>query len=252
MRLLHPVDGRLRQRDRGAMVDRVRAVGIEVSDRVVGQRGEVHDRVEPIEVAHRYPRRERPYGSSGHGWARGPRRSRPSLVEVVVEAGDVVARLDEQRDQDRSDVAVVSGERRRGRSRRPRRRDSTRRSRGAADRRSRRCVPGSRRGRRAACARVPASAPSTGPIPCHTRMPAASSRSSSPGSSGCWARTAFAPIARNSPTIAFSFPGVSASPCPRASSWMLAPCTCRRRCPSQCTPARRARRTSTQLPHAAE
>ena len=38
-------------------------------------------------------------------------------------------------------------------------------------------------------------APSTGPIPCHTRIPAASSRSSRAGSSGCWERTAFAPIA---------------------------------------------------------
>ena len=41
-------------------------------------------------------------------------------------------------------------------------------------------------------------APSTGPTPCHTRIPAASSRSSRPGSSGCWARAALAPIAFSS------------------------------------------------------
>ena len=64
---------------------------------------------------------------------------------------------------------------------------------------------------------------STGPTPCQTRIPAASSFSSSARSSGCWERVALAPRAFSSSTIAVWSSGVSASPWPRMSSWMEAP-----------------------------
>ncbi len=70
----------------------------------------------------------------------------------------------------------------RGRCPRPRRRGSRRRSTGAARRRARPSAPGcSAPASSAGVCEYHLPAPSTGPTPCHTRIPAASRRSSSAG-----------------------------------------------------------------------
>ena len=64
---------------------------------------------------------------------------------------------------------------------------------------------------------------STGPTPIHTRMPAASRRSSSAGLSACWARVALAPRSFSSLTISSMSRGGRPSPRGHASSCSDAP-----------------------------
>ena len=84
---------RARERDRAVEVDVVRQLGVEVADRVVRQRREMHDRVEALEVAGA-SRRARPRSSAAP--PRGRARSRSPVV-ARVEPDDVVARAGDDR-----------------------------------------------------------------------------------------------------------------------------------------------------------
>ncbi len=85
------------------MVDVIGLLGLEVPDRVVGQRREVHDRVEALEVPRGDVAQVR--AQLRHG---GQGIAHHAVGEVAgVKAGDLVAVLDEERCHDRADVPQV-------------------------------------------------------------------------------------------------------------------------------------------------
>ena len=97
--------GRSGQRDRRVEVDLVRQLRVDVAERVVGERGQVDDRVVAAQVLGRHvahvalERRNL-----------GARREIAAAVEERVEPGDVVSRRGEERCGDGADVAVVAGD----------------------------------------------------------------------------------------------------------------------------------------------
>ncbi len=95
------------QPDGGSVVDVVGEIGVEVSERIVGQVGEMNDRIETIQLI----------GGHQSGVELGPRRA---AVDAVVEptdpvkagvvAHDVVAGVHQTLAQQCSDVALATGE----------------------------------------------------------------------------------------------------------------------------------------------
>ena len=97
---------RLRQVDRGGPVDLAREVGIQVAQRIVGQPGQVDDRVEARQVVR--VRVADVAVQRGNRWRRGAERA--SGEQVDVHPDDVVPRLDQHRDNDAADIARMAGD----------------------------------------------------------------------------------------------------------------------------------------------
>ncbi len=100
------VSRRTGEGDGSVEVDVVRPIGVEIADRVVRERRQVHDRVEAgellgTEIAHVAGERRD---------ATGVRAEVAAAVVERVDPHDVVARLPERRRGDRADVAVVAGD----------------------------------------------------------------------------------------------------------------------------------------------
>ena len=93
--------------DAGLVVDRVGELLVELAERVVRQRGQVHDRVDPVEVAPLHVADIA--GDSGAGGG-GQRSEVAPVVEDGVEADHVVARRLEHAASDRADVAAAPGQ----------------------------------------------------------------------------------------------------------------------------------------------
>ena len=95
--------GRPRQRERGRVVDGESQIGIEIAQGVVGQGGQMDERVETLQVAGRNVAEVLPDG-------RDRLRIDPEgagFEEVGVEPGHLMACFEQQVGQDRPDVAVV-------------------------------------------------------------------------------------------------------------------------------------------------
>ena len=86
------------------MIDVVRELGVEITERVVRERGEVDHGLVPFEVARSDVANvapHRPYGLAGIA-------ERARLIEVRVETDRFVAGLEQHRYHPRPDVAVVT------------------------------------------------------------------------------------------------------------------------------------------------
>ena len=88
------------------MVDVVRDLGIQVAERIVGERRDVQDGVDSFEVS----RVDAANVGADRGNVDDAGAERAGGVEVAVEADDVVSRGQQHRNHDGADVSEVSGD----------------------------------------------------------------------------------------------------------------------------------------------
>jgi len=96
----------LRKADRGSMVDVVRDLGVQVAQRIVGERREVDDRVEPLQVRRLDVPKVQPQLRN----VVNARSERTPPEEITVEADHLVAGAEQHRHHHGADVTLVSGD----------------------------------------------------------------------------------------------------------------------------------------------